>query len=235
MKPRPLHHVLFAVLVFVLIAACSLTRAAPSAPASAQPTATPPAAGAVNTQAVVPTAVPPTLAPDATLLPPPPAAVKSPLHWGKYSCPLVNCISDKFLDTYKVIGGVPPLEWFGDDTINISVRVDQAGTVTAATAFFWIITNHADMEACSRGEYQFSDISATGSYNIAENKLTLEMLGDESYTSLNGGSRCAGSDMTVQTTREFIFAVNADGNLVLCQPGETGDACLANPMAVLSQ
>jgi hypothetical protein len=235
MKPRPYQYALIAILVFVLIAACNLTRSVPSAPTPAQPSATQPAAGAVNTQAVVPSSVPATLAPTNTLLPSPPAAVKSPLHWGKYSCPLVNCISDKFLDTYKVIGGVPPLEWFGDDTINISVRVDEAGTVTAATAFFWIITNHADMEACTRGEYQFSDISASGSYNIAENKLTLEMLGDELYTSWNGGVHCAGSDLAGTATKEFIFAVNADGNLVLCQPGETGNACLANPMAVLSQ
>jgi hypothetical protein len=230
MSPRTLHHALIAVVFFLVIAACNLTRTAqPSVPNQAdQPAAV--QATLANQPATADPAIEPT-----NTVPAPPAPVKSPLHWGKYTCPLINCISDKYLDDFKVIGGVPPLEWFGNDGINISVTVDQAGNVTAATALLWIFSNPADMEACTRGEYEFSDISATGSYNIAENKLTLEMLGDESYDPWNGGSRCAGSMMAGQTTKEFIFAVNADGNLVLCKPGETGDACLANPMAVLSQ
>ena len=218
MKPPLLLLALMAACVFIIGAACNLTS--PVSPS------TPPPANQVATTA-------PTPAPSPTVPPPPPPTpVKSPLHWGTYRSPIDTNISDQFLEDFKVIGGVPPLEWANGW---VSVVVDQAGTVTSGGAFFWIFTNPKGGDVCTSGEYQFSVDSATGTYNIADNTLTVEMTGEERYGPLGGGSRCADSFLVGQTTREFIFAVKDDRTLVLCKPGETGVACLANPMAILDQ
>lgn len=218
MKPPLLLLALMAACVFIIGAACNLTS-------PVNPTTLPPAnqvATTASTSAPSPT-VPP---------PPPPTPVRSKLHWGNYTCLPENCISDKFLEDFKVIGGVPPLEWFSSQ---ISVRVDQAGNVVSGGAFFWIGTNIKAGEVCTDGEYQFAEESSTGSYNEADNILTVKMTGEERYGPFVAGSICPGFPLVGQTTREFIFAVKDDRTLVLCKPGETGVACLANPMAILTQ
>ncbi len=165
--------------------------------------------------------------PDTPL--PPPMPTKSRLHWGTYLC-IADCISEKFLDNYPVIGGVPPLSWA---QTTMTITVNQDGTITKGAAFLWIFTNSDDKQACTNGEYQFDGKVTTGSYNEAENIFSVEMTGAESYVSDVGGEHCAGADLEQQGTHQFIFAVDADGHLVLCKSGETGDACLQNPMATL--
>jgi len=167
--------------------------------------------------------------PDTPL--PPPTIARSKLHWGKYWC-MDNCISDKFLEDYQVIGGVPPLHWANGQ---ISVMVSQDGSITTGGAFFWILTNPDGGEACTSGEYQFAEETTTGSYDEMGNILTVEMTGEERYAPLGGGANCAGSSIVQQGNKQFIFAVDDQGNLVLCKAGETGQACLNNPMAVLKQ
>jgi hypothetical protein len=165
--------------------------------------------------------------PDTPL--PPPMPTKSRLHWGTYLC-VDNCISDKFLESYPVIGGVPPLTWA---QTSMSVSVNQDGTITTGFAFFWIFTNSDGGEVCTNGEYQFDGKITSGSYNSVDNILSVEMTGDETYGSDVGGEHCMGADLEQQGTHQFVFAVDGDGNLVLCNSGETGEACLQNPIAIL--
>ncbi len=221
MKIAPLYIVSIIAFILLISLACNLTSSA-----------NPVAATQIEQPAVaVETSIPPApTSPSGTNPSAAPPTVKSPLRWGKYWC-MNECISEEFLEGFKVIGGVPPLRWLYNQ---ISVSVDREGKVTAGGAGFTIETNFGGGEACTHGEYQFYQSSSTGSYDITSNILTLEMTGDESYGPGGGGVHCAGTSLSGQTTKTFIFAVNADGNLVLCKSGETGAACLANPMALLT-
>ncbi len=194
------------------------------------PTAGPvgPAEAAPATQAVMLTN---TEAPQPTTPPPPPPAAKSKLHWGTYMC-LNQCIAEEFLEDYPVVGGVPPLRWLDSQ---MTVRVSQDGSITSGGAFFWILTNPDGGEACTSGEYQFAEETTTGSYDEAANILSVEITGEERYSALGGGEDCAGADIVQQATKQFILAVDGQGSLVLCKAGETGQACLDHPMAVLKQ
>jgi hypothetical protein len=224
MKIAPLHFISIIAFILLISLACNLTSSANPMAATQieQPAAT------VETS--IPLSPISPSSPTGTNPPAAPPAVKSPLRWGKYSC-MNDCISEEFLEGFKVIGGVPPLRWLYNQ---ISVSVDREGKVTAGGAGFTIETNWKAGESCTHGEYQFYQSSSTGSYDVASNILTLEMTGDESFGLGGYGVHCAVSSLSGQTTKTFTFAVNTDGNLVLCKSGETGAACLANPMALLT-
>ena len=158
-----------------------------------------------------------------------PTVTKTIPYPGKYSCS--DCISDQYLEDFKLLGGFIPLEWVGSGWTYLSVTVDQAGNVTEANTYLSISTS---LEGCSDGIYNFDATSATGKYDPATKLLVVDMTGDESHSSLEGGTFCAKYDLNGTTTIRFVFMANAQGSLVLCKPGETGDACLNNPMAILT-
>jgi hypothetical protein len=150
---------------------------------------------------------------------------------GYYSCS--DCISDKFLDNFKIVVGVPPLEFW---TSILRIRLNRAGNIVEPFIFSLdIISNPNGGEDCTHGHYSFSKESVSGVYDRDKNLLVVEVAGDVTYASWQAGKSCYLVETKQKATKKFTLMVNPQDQLILCKEGEIGDMCLNNPMAVLKK
>jgi hypothetical protein len=158
------------------------------------------------------------------------APAKNKLFVGQYRCGIENCISEKFIEDYPVLNGLPPFEV---DSSFITLMFDENGKVTDGVYTLRISTFPEGGESCMNGYDEFTSQSQTGTYNPDTNTLVVDFYGEETYRSYMAGHDCYLLDTTIKTTKQLIFMLNDHKHLVLCKTGETGETCLKNPMAIL--
>lgn len=152
------------------------------------------------------------------------------IRGGRYWC--FDCISDALLKDFKVMGGVPPISFVHNV---ISVTIDEDGKVTTGSAHFNISTNiGSNSENCGTGDYEFDTDNGIGFYDIENHQITMDYTGEQSYAPMGNTQKCGSRVSGGTITLHYVFTVQENPPaLYLCMPGETGDACLNNPMAIL--
>jgi hypothetical protein len=152
------------------------------------------------------------------------------ISWGRYWC--FDCMSDSLIKDLDVMGGVPPISFVHDV---ISVTLDKDGNVTTGSAHFSIGTNiGSNSENCGTGDFEFDTDNGTGFYDIENHRISMDYTGERSYSPMGNTEKCGNRVSGGTITLHYIFMVQEKPPaLILCLPGETGDACLSNPMAIL--
>jgi hypothetical protein len=160
----------------------------------------------------------------------PQVPTKKKLFVGQYRCGIENCISEKFIENYPVLNGLPPFEV---DSSFITLMFDENGKVTDGVYTLRISTFPGGGESCMNGYDEFTSQSQTGTYDPDTNTLVVDFYGEETYRSYMAGHDCYLLDTTIKTTKQLVFMLDDQKQLILCKTGETGETCLKNPMAIL--